>query len=107
MLRGAMRLPLVLLALTLSAAAQALPYKGRTFTTEQTAQWGCHDGEVVWVDPPTGRWFRKGDGRYADSQDEDGAYACRRDVEGTAGRLPNGAPAAPPPLVPDPDYDSE
>jgi hypothetical protein len=98
-----MRLPLALLALSLAgAAAQAVPYKGRTFDTEQKASWECRGGEVVWVDLPSGRWFRKGDGRYGDT--EGGAYACRREVEGTQ-RPPPAIPPAPPPLVPSPSDD--
>jgi hypothetical protein len=102
-----MRLVLACSLLMLASAAQAWPYKGQTYLTEQQAQWGCRDGEVVWVDPATGRWFRKGDGRYAAGDDADGAYACRRDVEGAAAAAAKASPIAPPPLVPDPDYDDE
>jgi hypothetical protein len=93
-----MRLAVVLLLEATAVAAQAWPYKGRTFTTEQRAQWECRGGEVVWVDPPSGRWFRKGDGRYADT--EDGAYACRAEVDPSARHLAKPKPQ--PPLVPAP-----
>ncbi|MBV8890106.1 MAG: hypothetical protein JO267_10015 [Alphaproteobacteria bacterium] len=95
-----MRPLLVLFLLTASATSLAAPYQGRLFDTEQKAQWGCSGDEVVWVDPPTGRWFRKGNGWYEDT--EDGGYACRRDVEGGA------RPAArKPPAPQQPGYEDE
>ncbi|MBV9863556.1 MAG: hypothetical protein JO267_15565 [Alphaproteobacteria bacterium] len=71
------------------------------FDTEQKAQWECRGDEVIWVDPPTGRWFRKGNGWYADS--EDGAYACRKEVEAAGRPAPIKKPAPPPPA----DYANE
>jgi hypothetical protein len=109
MICAAMRLPLtvlpIVLLLNMATTVWAAPYHGRTFETEQKALWGCLGAEVVWVDPRTGFWYRKGDGRYADS--EDGAYACRGEVEITPRRPSKPAPPAPPPLLPAPDYEDE
>ena len=98
-----MRPTLAFLSLLAAAAgAQAAAYQGRLFKTEQTALWECRGDEVVWVDPPTGRWFRKGNGWYEETVD--GAYACRKDID-AAGRPP--AAQKPASRVPPPTYEDE
>ena len=96
-----MRCWLALLLAFVGVAAQAAPYRGRMFESEPAALTGCGGGQVVWVDPPSGRWYPKGHGWYAAT--EDGAYACRKDIDAAA-RSP--AKKKPTP-EPDPGYGAE
>jgi hypothetical protein len=56
-----------------------------SYKTEQLAQAHCPRDQVVWVEMKTGIYHFRGDRLFGETQS--GAYACRREVDASGGRL--------------------